>query len=433
LYGNNNASLSVDLIPRNYRNGVMNQWNFFVERRFRGAWLLSAGYVGSHGSDLPWRGYPLSGTFSIPDSTLQTWRAGWLASNGLSDPASVQVANPIPTLVGKASGSINGTNISTLNLQKPYLALLGQTMLGNQGVTNYNALQVRAEHAYSNGFVAMFNYTWSKATGLIGGSGGSSYAESQAAGLGTSSSGGIDYRNLENNRGYLGYDVKHRFVAVLSYDLPLGKGKRFEVKNNILRTIAGGWQLGTVVTLQGGQPWGPNCGGMNGRCNEVSGQPVEVPAELQHWYDGKTSATLPDGRIVTPGAFTFLKWNPDRFAPPVVQFPNGTYQVDQYWWGRTSMYVGGLRTPGFYNTNLTVNRQFRMTERVAMEILAEATNAFNQTNINPNAVNAGVGAILTPNAATNAKVGQNSSASSGTMGTSFFEPRQVSLSLRLRF
>ena len=433
LYGNNNASLSVDLLPRNYKNGVMNQWNFFVERRFRGAWLLSAGYVGSHGSDLPWRGYPLSGTYNIPDSTLQTWRAGWLSSNGLNDPASVQVPNPIPALVGKASGSINGTNISTVNLQKPYLALLGQTVLENKGLTNYNALQVRVEHAYSNGFVAMFNYTWSKATGLIGGSGGSSYAESQAAGLGTTSSGGIDYRNMDNNRGYLGYDVTHRFVAVVSYELPFGRGKKFELKNNVLREIAGGWQLGTVVTLQGGQPWGPNCGGMNGRCFEVSGQPVEVPADLQHWYDGKTTVTLPDGRMVTPGAFTFLKWNPDRFAPPVVQFPNGTYQVDQYWWGSTSMYVAGLRTPGFYNTNLTVNRRIRIKERVGMEILAEATNAFNRTNFSPSAVNAGVGAILTPNATANAKVGQNSSASSGTMGANFFEPRQISLSMRLRF
>ncbi len=433
LYGNNNASLSVDLLPRNYKNGVMDQWNFFVERRIRGAWVLGAGYVGSHGSDLPWRAYPMAGTFSIPDSTLQTWRAGWLSSNGLNDPASVQVDNPIPPLIGKASGGINGSKISTLNLQKPYLALLGQTVLENKGLTNYNALQIKAEHSYSNGFLAMFNYTWSKATGLIGGSGSSSYAESQAAGLGTTSGGGIDYRNLENNRGYLGYDTTHRFVAVVTYELPFGKGKKLELQNSILREIAGGWQLGSVVTMQSGQPFGPNCGGMNGRCNVVAGQSVEVPAELQHWYDGKTTATLPDGRVVTPGAFTYLRWNPDRFAPPVVQLPNGTYQVDQYFWGSSSMYVGGLRTPGFYNTNLTVNRQFRITERVGMELLAEATNAFNQTNWNPNAVNAGVGAILAPNAATNAKVGQNSSASSGTLSTGFFEPRQISLSLRLRF
>ncbi len=433
LYGNNNASLSVDLIPRDYKNGVIDQWNFFIERRFKGSWLVSVGYVGSHGSDQAWRGYPLGGTFDVPDATLQTWRAGWLSSNGLNDPANVQVPNPMPALIGKASGAINGATISTLNLQKPYLSLLGQTVLTNDVVTDYNALQMRAEHAYSNGFTAMFNYTWSKATGITGGSGGSSYAESQAAGIGTSSTGGVDYRNLQNNHSYLGYDIAHRFVGVLSYDLPFGKGKQFEVSNSFLRAIVGGWQLGGVVTLQGGQPWGPNCGGMNGRCNEVAGQPVEVPTDLQRWYDGKTAVTLPDGRIVTPGAFTFLKWNPDRFAPPVVQFPNGTYQVDQYFTGSTAMYVGGLRTKGFYNTNITVNRQFRITERVGMEFLAEATNAWNQTNYNPNSVNAGVGAILVANPATNAKVGQNSNASGGTLGTSFYEPRQISLSLRLRF
>jgi hypothetical protein len=433
LYGNNNASLSVDLIPRDYKNGVMTQWNFFLEQRVGGGWILGAGYVGSRGTDLAWRGYPLAGTFDVPDSTLQTWRAGWLASNGTNDPANIQVPNPIPALIGKASGPINGVNISTLNLQKPYLALLNQTVLRNNLVTNYNALQLKAEHAYSNGPTAMFNYSWSKATGITGGSGGSSYAESQAAGIGTSSTGGVDYRNLENNSGFLGYDVTHRFVAVLSYDLPFGKGKAYDPPNAFLRAVVSGWQVGSVITLQGGQPFGPNCGGMNGRCHERPHEMAELPISYRRWYDGKTSVTLPNGRVVTPGAFTYLKWNPDRFGAPIVQFPNGKYAVDQYWWGSTAMYVGGLRTPGFWNTNLTVNRQFRITEGTSLEFLAEATNALNQTNWNPNAVNSGVGANLIANPATNSRIGQNSNANGGTLGTSFYEPRQISLSLRLRF
>lgn len=433
LYGNNNASLSVDLIPRNYRNGIVDQWNFFIERSFGRAWIVSAGYVGQHGHDLPWRGYPLGGTFSIPDSTLQAWRAGWYASNGLNDPAAVQIPNPLPALVGKAAGTISNALISTINAQRPHLALFGQTYLGNGGLTDYNALQLRAEHAYSNGFQLMFNYTWSKATGLIGGSGGSSYAESQAAGVGTTPSGGIDFRNLENNRGYLGYDITNRFVAAATYDLPFGKGKRFNPPNAVLRFVASDWQLATAVTLQSGQPWGPSCGGMNGRCLVVDGEPAEVPKELQRWYDGKTSVTLPDGRIITPGAYTFLKWNPNRFAAPVVRMPNGSYQVDQYFWGATSMYVNGLRSPGFYHANLTVNRQFRITEGLRLEFLAEATNFLNRTNINPNAVNGSVGAVLVANAATNTKPGQNSNVNHRTMSTSFFEPRNISLSLRLRF
>ena len=433
LYGNSNASLSVDLFLRKYRNSFVDQWNFFIERRFGSAWLVSMGYVGSRGSGLPWRGYPLNGTWDIPDSTLQSWRAGWLASSGLSDPASVLIPNPLPALVGQAAGGISGATVSVTNSLRPYLALLGQTVLENKGISNYNALQFRAEHAYSNGLQTMFNYTWSKATGLIGGSGNSSYAESQVAGIGTSTSGGTCYRNLEANRGYLGYDMPHRLVAVVSYLLPTGNGKALDPGNRILRAVVGDWQLGTVVTLQSGQPWGPNCGGMDGRCNVVAGEPEELPKALQGWYDGKTPVTLPNGRTITPGQYTHLKWNPDRFAPPIVQFPNGKYAVDQYWWGSTAKYVAGLRTPAFHNVNLTVNRQFRILENLRMEFLAEATNLFNKTNFNPSAVSGGVSAVLVANPVTNTKVGQNATVNHGSLGLSLFEPRQISLSLRLRF
>ena len=432
IYGNNNSSLGVDLIPRNYRNGAVDQWNFFIEHTLRNSWIVAAGYVGSRGFDLAWRGFPLAGTFSVPDAKLQTWRSAWLASNGLGDPASVQGANPLQAFVGKATGNINNANISALDAQKPYLSLLGQTYLGNAGRNNYNALQLRAEHAFSNGFQALVNYTWSKATGLTGGSGSSSYAESQVAGIGTTAAGGIDYRNLDNNRGLLGYDTSQRAVVAASYDLPFGKGRRFSV-GKIPDNFIGGWRLGSAVTLQSGQPWGPSCGGLTGRCNTVSGEQVEVPKELQHWYDGKTSVTLPNGRTITPAAFTFLKWNNGQFAQPVVQFPNGNYQVDQYFTGTTSMYVKGLRTPGFYNTNLMVNRQFKFADRMQLELLAEATNVLNKTNFNPNSVNGAVGSVLQANAATNTKVGQNSNVNFGTMSASFFEPRQLSLSLRLRF
>ncbi|MBL8227538.1 MAG: TonB-dependent receptor [Bryobacterales bacterium] len=433
LYGNNNAALSVDLIPRNYRNGVVDQWNFFIERNVGKAWLVGVGYVGSHGTDLQWRGFPLAGTHSISDDTLAAWRSGWLASNGLNDPATVQVPNPLPALVGKASGGINGANIATLHTLKPYLGLLGQTYLGNGGISDYHALQIRVERPLSNGLQAMFNYTWSKASGLVGGSGSSTYAESQAAGLGTTASGGTDFRNLANNRGLLGYDVPHRLVVAATYELPFGQGKPIRTANSVVNYVAEGWQFSTAITLQSGQPWGPSCGGMNGRCFENSGEAVEVPAELQRWYDGRTPVTLPSGRVITPAAFTHLKWNPDRFRAPVVQLPNGSYQVDQYYWGPTAKYVNGLRTPGFYNANLTVNRQFRLAERFNLEFLAEATNFLNKTNINPNAVNGGVNAVLAANAATNTKIGQNSNINHGSLSTSFFEPRQLSLSLRLRF
>jgi hypothetical protein len=128
-----------------------------------------------------------------------------------------------------------------------------------------------------------------------------------------------------------------------------------------------------------------------------------------------------------------LKWNPDLFSQPMVQFPNGTYGVDQYTWGSTAEYEGWLRTPGFYNVNLTVNRMFKITERFHLELLAEATNLLNATNIQPSAINNGVSPSVLADPSTNTKVGQNTNVNFGTLGMSLFEPRQVTLSMRLRF
>jgi hypothetical protein len=435
IYGNSAAQQNVDLFRRDFKNGVVDQWNFFIEHSIGQAWLVAAGYVGSRGANLPWRNFQLTGTFTIPDSTLTSWRDAWVASNGTVNPASAMVANPLTQLTGKAAGAIGGSTITTANSLQPYMALLGASVLGDAGKSNYNALQLRVEHPYANGFLMQFHYTWSKATGLVGSLSSASYAESQLASGAQAAMGGIDYRNLNNNRGLLPYDIAHRAVAAASYLLPTGKGKALDPRSPFLRALVGEWNLGAVVTLQGGQPFGPNCGGMNGRCIEDPAAPAEVPKELQRWYDGKTSVTLPSGRIVTPGAYTFLKWNPDRFYAPTVRFPNGNYQVDQYWWGYTSQLIDGLRTPGLANVNLTVNRIFPVAENLKLEFLAEATNLFNRTNFTPTAVNAGYGAILIipANNPNNAKIGQNSNANAGTLSQSILEPRIINLSLRLRF
>ncbi len=415
------------VLQNGYKNARMDQWNAFVERNLGRDWMVSAGYVGSHGTNLNWNAYPVSGGWNIPDSTLAAWRGAWIASNGLSNPASALVSNPAPALIGYAGG----TTIGTMRSQLPYLGLYGATYQATAGSSNYNALQVKAERAMSNGLQLMLNYTWSKTTGITGGTAGSTMAETQL-GNSVNAAGGIDYRNLENNSGLQGFDIPHRFVAVASYLLPTGKGKALDPQNSVVRAIVGDWQLSSVVTLQSGMPFGPSCGTMNGRCNRVEGEPIEVPENLQGWYDGKTQVTLPNGRTITPSAHTYLKWNPDLFTAPIVQLPNGKYQSDIYQWGTTSMYQGWLRTPGFHNVNLSVNRIITVKEGIQMELVGEATNLLNATQFGSRVVNASVSPTLRDNPATNTHVGQNGS-NFGAMTMTFMEPRQITLSIRLRF
>lgn len=432
VYGNNSSGSGVDVFDRyGYKTGVTDQWNFMIERRFGSEWLVSVGYIGSHSSNLPWRQFQVNGPWNVPSGTLQAWRNAWVASNGLNDPAQAQVANPLPALVGKAAGPISQANLSALQSYESYLPFLGQTISESSGSSNYNSLAIRGQHSYSHGLLLMLNYTWSKTLGLTGGPGSQTFAEAQAGGS-TPSNGGVDYINRQKNYSLLGFDTPNRFVSAVSYLLPTGKGMALDPGNPVMRGIIGGWQLSSAVTVQGGMPWGPNCGGtMNGRCNTVAGQPNEVPKSLQHWYDGNTSVTLPDGRVITPPAYSYLKWNPDRFTQPVVQFPNGTYGVDQYTSGTTPMTIGDMRSPIFASTNLSVVRKFALTERASLDLHADATNLLNRANFQAYAVTGGVSSVLS--ATSGGNVGQNANTSFGTMGMNFLEPRQITMSLRLVF
>jgi len=419
----------------------MDQWNVTLEHRFHG-WLASAGYVGSKGSDLGWRLYPLNGIFNIPDTTLQGWRSGWLASSGAIDPAQQQIPNPLPALIGGASGPIGNTTISVMQSEEAYLDLLGQTVYASAGMSRYDALELRLSHPYLNGLTTQFIYDWSHATGFAGNGANSTYADSQTGAgsfgsfTGYAPGGGYNFRDL--TRADLGFDTPQRLVGVVTYQLPFGKGKHFASGNKAISAIAGGWTLGTVVNLQSGEPWGPNCssaGAQNGGCIPT-GQPLVLPKSLRHWYNGTTPVTLPDGRTFTPPEFTYLYWNPDAFTSRVVQFPNGTYATDQYWYGTTPDYMGSLRMPYVKNVNFTLERSVNLTERLKLRFIAQATNLFNNSNFLPSALtDNNFGNVFTsPSSLTGgAKIGENADPGAGLLNPTMMYGREVTLSMRLIF
>ncbi len=451
IYGEENGNAGADNFIRTMKNSYVDQWNVFVERRMRG-WLASAGYVGSKGSRLPWRLWPLNGEFQIPQTTLQAWRSQWVASNGNNDPSQQQVNNPMPALIGYATGPIGDTTISAIQSQQGYLGLLGQTVINDVGSSLYNSLELSLKHSYSTGLTAQFTYDWSHATGISEGANYSTYAESQAVSGNTASNGGFNYANLQSNYGIQGFDIPNRFVAVVTYQDQWGSGGKWELGSPVARALAGGWTLGSVVTLQEGLPWGPDCSGasttgsgsnnigsIDQKCIET-GQPLEVPKSMQHWYDGHTSVTLPDGHSITPPQYSYLKWNPDAFTNQVVQFPNGNYSVDQYWYGNTPTYMTQLRMPSFQNVNLNITRDFPITERYKLKLLGEFTNFLNHPNILPSALSgfpsgSNANVVNTITNVSSGVIGENGNSNFGTMFApgNMMDPRQVTLTARFTF
>ena len=120
-------------------------------------------------------------------------------------------------------------------------------LMGAAGGSMYNALQLSVEKRMSFGLSFLGAYTYGKS--LDNGAGGnSSTGESR-----------INIQNPQDLRadyGYSNFDIRQRFTLNTMYRLPFGRGRQFmNHASRALDTVAGGWQLSSIVTLQGGMPF----------------------------------------------------------------------------------------------------------------------------------------------------------------------------------
>jgi hypothetical protein len=215
------------------------------------------------------------------------------------------------------------------------------------GNSIYHALQVKAERRMATGLTFLTAYTWSKAiTGPadIGGQvGGGFYI------------GGIqDIYNLAPERSLSGFDLTHRFVQTIIYDVPFFKHLR-----GVKRQILDGWQVSTIATIQSGFPAaiGYNVDttgtGKASRPDLVSGQDGNLPSDERtwtRWFNTSAFAATPFGRF------------------------------------GTSPRTGAIRVPGIINADFSVTKQFGIGESRRLEFRTEIFNLFNHFNPDPQTV-----------------------------------------------
>jgi hypothetical protein len=278
----------------------------------------------------------------------------------------------------------------------------------------------------AHGLHLEFNYTWSKeldftTTGI-------------EDGQGVNPSGSIGTPDLVNNRlnqNYGASDMPHRFVAIIVYQTPFGKGGSMALSNRAARIALGGWTVSSVISANDGFPTfitGANSGAITGRIHRIPGIPVVLPSSYQHVYDGATAVTLPCGIKVTPAKYQTLKYNACAFQGQTVTSPNGTVLADMYWYGDSANTQGDIRGPGRTNVDLTLRRQFPITERFKVDISAQATNAFNHPEYS-NVHGGGLGGTNTSSAQ---PIGYGTGAF-GSRSLATFDPRQIVLNGRITF
>jgi hypothetical protein len=159
------------------------------------------------------------------------------------------------------------------------------------------------------------------------------------------------------NRTLADFDRTHTFTLAANYELPFGQGKRYAT-DGIGSKIVGGWQINPYLSLYSGTPFtvGSDAASLNATQNT---QTADQISENVQRFGG-----------VGPGAPFY---DPAAFAA-----------VREARFGNTSLNL--LRGPNLRNLNLSVFRNFAITERTNLQFRAEGLNITNTPALNnPNA------------------------------------------------
>jgi hypothetical protein len=226
--------------------------------------------------------------------------------------------------------------------------------------SNYHALQALFRTRLK-ALDAQFAYTWSKslADTDITNSGGANATSL----LLDQSNPGHDYGPTPINR-------PHVFTANLVYNSPSLKGQ-----NAFVRTALGGWELASILNYTSGPSWTVNTN------NNAAGALGGITGTGTSQNNDRPNRVLQDCRV--HGGPKDHWWNPDAFT------------LDNYQLGTLgNSGVGSCLGPGLANTDFSIYKNFKATERVTLQFRFEFFNLFNKaqfrtdsidTNINTNA------------------------------------------------
>jgi hypothetical protein len=327
-----------------------NQWSIGIQRQITPNFVLEASYVGNRG--VWWTGAgPNLGFFEqVSPATFASY--GLDPYNNAADNSLLSQRVNSPSVIGRlgyAPYPYSGFTGTLLQALEPYPQFAGSgTAITNAptGNTYYDSLQIKATKRLSYGLQASGSFTWSKS--LV------STRE--------------DFWNPGSSSKTLqATDQPFLLNANFVYTVP----KFFESKSHILSQVTRDWQLGMFVQYGSGFPLTPpssthpnNLASVNGSTNYQipTGQPFYLKDLNCHCINPYQD------QLLNPAAWT----NPAAGS-----------------WGSNALY-GNFRSQRRPQESLNIGRNFRIKERMNLQIRAEFVNIFNRTYLaNPSTSNPG--------------------------------------------
>jgi hypothetical protein len=357
--------------------------------------VATMAFVGSEGRNMFLRG--LSNTLRGGNATIV---------NGQALPTNAGVVNRTDPTTGRVIGVTSIRVFDIINnaaacgasasnpICKPFAEIDTKT---SGGTDNYRALEFTLARRIGTGVTLNSQYTFSRSFGLTSGSNESRTAAQPFGGTPRPSG---DTNNYAADLGYNSFDVRHTFNFSAVYDLPFGKGKKYDF-GGVGNTILGNWDVGAIFNARSGLPIDVTitrpevvavCATAGGcTINNSATTTIVVPQGFTTQLPS-ISATQPlpigfTAVVNAPGGGAsrqtrrpdllagispylnndrnFL--NPAAFAVPAA----GTFG---------SLPRNALKGPGFNQFDLIFSKRFKFTESVNLEFRTEIFNILNHAN-----------------------------------------------------
>ncbi|MBM3811702.1 MAG: carboxypeptidase regulatory-like domain-containing protein [Acidimicrobiia bacterium] len=234
-----------------------------------------------------------------------------------------QVDNPFFQILtpDKFPGGLrNVARIPVNELLRPYPHYNAITQWMSEGVhRRYHSIQLKAQRPFAGGYNFLIGYNYNR------------YRQDEF------------YDNVDNFLDNLTLqdapNARHKFNIGGIYELPFGKGRKYASNaHSVVRHVFGGWAVSGILQIISGEP-------LRLPAAIVSGNPgIENPI-LGRWFDTTKVTRQPD--------FT-RRGNP-------LQWP-------------------GFNGPGIFSLDMTLGKDFRISERIGFEFKMESYNLPNHFN-----------------------------------------------------
>jgi len=225
------------------------------------------------------------------------------------------------------------STLANIQQRRPYQNFSNVGIVDSGNNTHYNSLQLSAEKRFGHGLSVVTNYTWAKRIDDVG------------------------WTNPFNRRfdyAVADDDVKHVFHFANVYQFP----------NTQLRGVGGklvnGWSVNSLITWQGGFP-------------------LTITSGIDNSFAGGTGS---ENRADYIGGVADLGNSGRSHAEMIQQFFNAAAFVVNApgTFGNSGRNI--LRGPRTFNTDFSVLKDTRITERATFQFRAEFFNLFNNVNFN---------------------------------------------------